>query len=82
MAPQMALGPDYDRQSVWQDHFISQNNQISWLEKMGGEGVVTIVFVLTRDGLQVYIIVHTSKILQLYIMLSFGTKIIENIVAH
>ena len=29
LAPERALGPDYDRQSIRQDHFISQNTQIS-----------------------------------------------------
>ena len=29
LAPQMALGPDYDRQSIRKDHFISQSSQIS-----------------------------------------------------
>ena len=29
LAPQMALGPDYDRQTIRQDHFISQSSQIS-----------------------------------------------------
>ena len=36
LAPQMALGPDYDRQTIRQEHFISQSSQISWLEKMDG----------------------------------------------
>ena len=29
LAPQMALGPDYDRQTIRKDHFISQSSQIS-----------------------------------------------------
>ena len=29
LAPQTALGPDYDWQSIRQDHFISQSSQIS-----------------------------------------------------
>ena len=29
LAPQMALGLDYDRQTIRKDHFISQSSQIS-----------------------------------------------------